>query len=245
MAQPSDPNDGARVTQTRKTSFQDVRDAVIRRIQDQEWPQGSLLPTELELAEEFGCARATVNRALRELAERGIIDRKRKSGTRVCVAPVKQAKFEIAVTRHTVEETNAQYRYSLVDRKQLEAPEWLRARLGLGGVQPALHLRSMHYADNQPFQYEDRWIMLDTVPDAETENFEIVAPGEWLVSRVPFSDAEIVFSACAADETLGRFLGTPTGTPLFQVERTTWFQGQPVTYVRLTFQPGYSMSTRY
>lgn len=103
--------------QQKKTSFQDVRDEVMRRIEARVWDQGALLPTEADLAEEFGCARATVNRALRELADRGIIDRKRKSGTRVATLPVKQAKLEIATTRRLVEERNATYRYALVSRQ--------------------------------------------------------------------------------------------------------------------------------
>ena len=53
--------------QQKKTSFQDVRDEVMRRIEARVWDQGALLPTEADLAEEFGCARATVNRALREV----------------------------------------------------------------------------------------------------------------------------------------------------------------------------------
>ena len=115
----------------KKTSFQDIRDEVLRRIQDRVWDQGALLPTEQELSEEFGCARATVNRALRELAERGIIDRKRKSGTRVAIAPVKQARLEITVTRQQVEDMNAVYRYRLVSRAAVPAPGWLSSQMGL------------------------------------------------------------------------------------------------------------------
>ena len=115
----------------KKTGFQDVRDEVMRRIEDRVWPQGALLPTEADLAEEFGCARATVNRALRELAERGIIDRKRKSGTRVALQPVKQAKLEIATARRLVEERNATYRYAMVSRNLQAAPGWLVSQMGL------------------------------------------------------------------------------------------------------------------
>ena len=53
----------------KRINFQFVRDEVKRRIESRIWPQGSLLPTETQLAEEFNCARATVNRALRELAD--------------------------------------------------------------------------------------------------------------------------------------------------------------------------------
>ncbi|UWQ91107.1 GntR family transcriptional regulator [Rhodobacteraceae bacterium M382] len=233
------------MTNSRKTSFQDVRDEVIRRIQDREWPQGTLLPTEFELAEEFGCARATVNRAMRELAERGIVDRKRKSGTRVAVAPVKQAVFEIAVVRHTIEETNATYRYALVQRTLVTAPDWLAAQLNLPDRARALQVKCMHYADNRPFQFENRWINVDAVPDVLEADFASLGPNEWLLERVPFTDAEIGLTSVAADASLSEFLAIPLATPVLQLDRTTWFQGQPVTYVRMSYHPGYRMSTRY
>jgi GntR family histidine utilization transcriptional repressor len=229
----------------KKTTYQDVRDEVLRRIQGRIWDQGSLLPTEQELSEEFGCARATVNRALRELAERGIIDRKRKSGTRVTTAPVKQARLEISVTRHQVEETNASYRYRLVSREIVQAPDWLAAQMGLPAQARVLHLTCMHYADNRPFQHESRWINIDAVPDVDTADFSATGPNEWLLARVPFSDAEIALSSVAATADIASFLGAKEGTPLFLMERSTWFQGQPVTFVRLHFHEGYRMRTRY
>lgn len=233
------------MTQPKKTGFQDVRNEVLRRIEDRIWPQGALLPTELELAAEFGCARATVNRALRELAERGIIDRKRKSGTRVAVTPVKQAKLEIAVVRQQVEEINATYRYALVKRQQIPAPLWLASQIDLPSDAQVLHLHCMHYADNRPFQFEERWINIAAVPEVAEADFSTVGPNEWLLAEVPFSNAEITFSAVAVNEKLAEFLTAPVGAPLFQMERTTWFQQQPVTFVRMSFHPGYRMSSQY
>ena len=59
------------------------------------WKQGGLIPVEVALAKEFGCARATLNHALRELAQEGILELRRKAGTRV-VMPVRRAvNFEI------------------------------------------------------------------------------------------------------------------------------------------------------
>ena len=203
------------------------------------------MPTELELAAEFGCARATVNRALRELAERGIIDRKRKSGTRVTVTPIKQARLEIAVMRQQIEEMNATYRYALVMRQQIAAPAWLASQISLEPSAEVLHLHCMHYADNRPFQFEQRWINISAVPSVIEADFKTVGPNEWLLAKVPFSNAEIAFSAVAANDQMAEFLTCPTGAPLFQMERTTWFQQQPVTFVRMTFHSDYRMSTRY
>ncbi len=228
-----------------KVSFQDIRDEVIARIQKREWAPGDLLPTEHELAKEFGCARATVNRAMRELADRGIVDRKRKSGTRVNVSPVKQATFEISVVRQTIEDMNADYRYSLVHRSLITTPAWLRAQLGLKETAETLHLNCMHYADNRPFQFEERWINIEAVPSVVEADLTTTGPNEWLLAEIPFSNAEITFTAVSADAQLSDFLATPTGTPLFQMERTTWFQDAPITFVRMTFHHGYQLSTRY
>jgi GntR family histidine utilization transcriptional repressor len=245
VRQTKNTSDGAGVNNTGKTSFQDVRDEVIRRIQDHVWPQGTLLPTEFELAEEFGCARATVNRALRELADRGIVDRKRKSGTRVAIAPVRQAVFEIAVVRQTIEETNAAYRYALVNRRIGEAPPWLAAQLGLDSKAQVLHLQCMHYADNQPFQFEDRWINVEAVPEVLDQDFGTRGPNEWLLEQIPFTDAEIALSAVQSDGELAEFLAIPPGSSILQMERVTWLKGQPVTLVRMSFHRGYRMRASY
>ncbi|WP_171235179.1 GntR family transcriptional regulator [Ruegeria sp. HKCCA6837] len=233
------------VTEQKHIGFQDIRDEVINRIQTRVWPQGSLLPTELELAAEFGVARATVNRALRELAEQGIVTRKRKGGTRVVTTPVKQAKLPITVVRQTIEEMNAKYRYALVSRAQIDCPAWLQAKLNIPEGAQIVHLQCMHHADNRPFQFEERWINVSAVPQVVNEDFLNIGPNEWLLSEVPFSNAEIAFSAVPATAPLQEFLAVPPGTPLFQLERTTWFRNDPVTFVRMTFHQGYQMRTTY
>ncbi|WP_209508294.1 MULTISPECIES: GntR family transcriptional regulator [unclassified Ruegeria] len=233
------------MNEQKNVGFQDIRDEVLNRIQTRIWPQGSLLPTELELAAEFGCARATVNRALRELADQGIVTRKRKGGTRVVTTPVKQARLPIAVVRQTIEDMNAEYRYALVSRTLIDCPAWLQAKLGLPEGTQILHLRCMHHADNRPFQYEERWINTAAVPHVMDEDFLSTGPNEWLLAEVPFSNAEIAFSAIPATGPLQDFLSVPPGTPLFQLERTTWFRNTPVTFVRMTFHQGYQMRTTY
>jgi len=233
------------VQSTGKISFQGIRDEVLLRIQNGIWPQGTLLPTEIALAEEFGCARATVNRALRELAEDGVVERKRKSGTRVNIAPIKKAKIKISIVRHTIEEQNAIYRYALINKEVIDIPPWLAAQLDLPGTHCMMHLKCMHYADDRPFQFEERWINIDAVPTVVEAELTETGPNEWLLNTVPFTDAAINFCAVGADATLADFLSTPTGTPVFQMERTTWFQSKPVTFVRMTHHPGYRMSTRY
>ena len=54
------------------TSWQAVADEVLARIRRRDWAPGDLIPNEVDLAGEMGCARTTVNRALRHLAARDL-----------------------------------------------------------------------------------------------------------------------------------------------------------------------------
>ena len=228
-----------------KISFRYIKKNVLARIRDNTWAPDTIIPNEVDLAEEFGCSRATVNRAMRELAEEGIIDRKRRTGTRVNAAPVRSAKLSIPLVRDEVETTGASYRYALVSRAVMTAPDWLRARLDLPLDSRVLRLQCMHYADNAPFQFEDRWINIATVPEVEKADFTEVGPNEWLLAQVPFSDVELSFTAVAADAELAPFLSMTTGEPVFTAERATWLNGNPVTFARMSFARGYRMTTRF
>ncbi len=48
-----------------------------------EYPVGTVLPTEFQLAERFCVSRATIRSALRELQQLGLVSRRRNTGTRV------------------------------------------------------------------------------------------------------------------------------------------------------------------
>ncbi len=225
-------------------SYLDIKATVLARIRDNTWAPNTIIPGEIDLAQEFGCARATVNRAMRDLVEEGILDRKRKAGTRVKSSPTRQVKFTIPLVREEIQNMGAQYRYSLVKREKQMAPDWLCARLALPRHAPVIHLECVHFANNRPFQYEDRWINLAAVPAAEHCDFKMLGPNEWLVNQVPFTDVELTFSAGEANDEVAKLLAVVKAAALFTVERTTWLEMVPVTYARLCFGAGYQMTTK-
>jgi GntR family histidine utilization transcriptional repressor len=224
-----------KMSEDQKLGYKGVKDVIVDRIKNKVWRPGSMLPGEIEFA--------TVNRAMRELADDGIVERKRKAGTRVAGTAEQTAKFKFPIARLEIEKTGAAYRYALIDRTVGLAPAWLRARMKLAGNAQIVHLRCMHYADEHAFQFEERWINMDVVPDAETADFETSGPSDWLAREVPFSDAEMTFSAIAADRNLSDFLSVSVGEPIFSSERLTWLHGEPVTFARLNFGRGYRMTT--
>ncbi len=228
-----------------KVTYKDVKADILSKITNGQWPPGSLVANEVDLATTYGCARATVNRAMRELAEEGIIERRRKAGTRVRMTPIRQARFDIPVVRDEIIQKGAAYRYTLLSCISQPAPDWLRARLDLPAEAEALHLICMHYADGVPYEHEDRWINLTALPKAASASFEEIAPTEWLLSAIPFSEVEISLFARSAEKSLADYLDCTVGDPVFTVERSTWWRENAVTYVRLTYRPGHRLTTRY
>jgi GntR family histidine utilization transcriptional repressor len=227
------------------SSYREIKADILGKITQGAWPPGHLVPAETELAEAYGVARATVNRAMRELAEEGVVERKRKSGSRVRLSPLRQARFDIPVARREVEAQGRRYRYALVRSDVVNAPDWLSARMALGAGAEVRRLICLHFADDQPWLFEDRWINLGLLPHARAADFRQDGPTEWLMAQIPFSAVEISISATGADATLSAHLACAEGAPLLQTERLTRWNDQTVTYVRLVHQPGHRMTTRY
>lgn len=225
------------------TTWQAIRSEVMRRIAEREWAPGAQIPHEAELAQEFGCARATVNRALREVAEEGLVERRRRAGTRVALHPVRKATLRIPVIRTEIEARVAAYRFLLISRTEAAPPPPVAARFQADGAARLLHVVGLHLADDRPFVLEDRWIDPKAVPEVRGVDFEDTSPNEWLVENVTYQGGTIAFSAVAASAADARALDCAPGAALFTIDRATHKGDATLTQVRLTYAQGYSMET--
>lgn len=216
-----------------------IRDDIGARIVSGEWPPGHRIPFEHELTEQYGCSRMTVSKALGELAKAGLIERRKRSGSFVARPRSQAAVLEIHDIRTEVEALGLTYRYELLKRTRRNAGEADAPALPSGA--PVLELRCRHVAGEAPFCLEERLIALDAVPEAAEEPFETVAPGPWLISHVPWSEAEHTIRAVGAGRAAAGLLGIEAGAACLVIERRTWTGGRPVTAVRLTY-PGASHS---
>ncbi|RST85157.1 UTRA domain-containing protein [Aquibium carbonis] len=224
-----------------RNSFKAIRAELEMRISKRLWLPGETIPGEEALAVEFGAARATVNRALQELARAGLVERKRKSGTRVALHPVREARYVIPLVRAEIEASGMTYQYRLIGRRECGMPDAVAARLDVAPGTRGLHVTCLHHADGQAYQYEDRWINLDTVPQAGAESFDTISPNEWLVSNAPFSQARFSFRAAPAEGIEADILGLEAGAAVFIGERVTWLSGRSITFVRMVHPPSHTM----
>ncbi|MDO5714645.1 MAG: GntR family transcriptional regulator [Tissierellia bacterium] len=71
--------------------YQMIYNDLLKKIKDNYYPIGSVIPTEFELAEKYQVSRPTVRRAIGLLADSGYVQRKKREGTKVINRKIPQS----------------------------------------------------------------------------------------------------------------------------------------------------------
>lgn len=235
---------GDALTGKTRHSWKSIRDSIRQMLLDSTYRPGDKLPRDEEFAARFGCARSTVHRAMRDLAESGVVERRRKGGTMVRRDPVTRATLDIPITRLEVEQKGCAYQYQLIRRAVLATPPAIMANFGLPEPRPMLRVEALHLSDGRPYIFEDRWICLETVPEIEAVDLTAESANEWLVRHRPYSRCDLRLYARTGTEEDGRVLQSAVGDALFVMERTTWIGEAPITSLRAVAHPGYQLFTQ-
>ncbi len=210
-----------------------IRSEIEARIASGEWQPGHRIPFEHELVSHYGCARATVGKALTALVRTGLLERRRKAGTFVAYPHVQTAVLDIPDIGKAIAERTGSYHFELLTSEFSKDD-------GLSGNFPSgtslRHVTGIHHGQNGPFSYEDRLISLVSVPEARDADFTEQPPSSWLIQSVPWTQARHRISAVGASAAVSTHLAIPRHTPCLLVERWTWRTGEPVTYVCQTFR---------
>jgi GntR family histidine utilization transcriptional repressor len=221
------------------TLYKQIRLDIERRILTGEWPPGHRIPFEHELMARYHCSRMTVSKALSELAQADLIERRRRAGTFVRRPKFLSAVLTIPDIRAEISALGRNYGYELIRCARRTANAADRARLGARKTGKVVAISCRHSADGVPFAIEDRLIDLDAVPEAASADFAVEPPGTWLLDHVPWTEAEHSISAIAADAQIAAALDVTPGGPCLVIERHTWRSARTLTAVRLVY-PGES-----
>lgn len=227
-----------------RLSWRDLRDRVHGDILSGRYGPGDRLPRDADFATQFDCARTTVARAMQDLADSGLIERRRKGGTRVRLDPVTRGTLDIPVTRLEVESKGGTYAHQVIARETAKPPRSVLATFGITDATPMLHLRALHLSDARPYILEDRWVSLQTAPEIDQADLSAISANEWLVRNKPYDRLDMRFYAIEADGGTAEIMGVNEGAALLVIERTTWIADTPITTVKAVTAPGYQLISR-
>ncbi|KRM95943.1 GntR family transcriptional regulator [Liquorilactobacillus aquaticus DSM 21051] len=213
-----------------------IHNDIKRSIESGKWQIGDRIPSERELAVNFGVSRMTLRQAVQTLVEEGILERHVGSGTYVARQKV-QEKMS-GVTSFT-ELTKAQgkipssktisYHIATPSLSEME-------KLQLNEKEPVLRMERIRYADETPICFE-----VATVPQALVKKYnkEQVTSSLYRVleeNGYAIGHAEQTVSAMLASEKIADYLEVRRGDAILRLRQiTNLSNGQPFEYVRTQY----------
>ncbi len=226
--------------------FEQVKQYVLSKVADGTLVDGSRVPSEHELAAALGMSRVTVNRALHELSEQGLVLRVQGSGTFIKIPAPKSSLIEI---RNIADEVAARgHRH----RSQLEALEPVRADAKLAEFFQVrrgariFHSVVIHYENEIPIQHEERFVNPRFAPKYLEQDFAHLTTSGYLHTISYVTEVEHTVYAANPSPAICRSLDIDANEPCLCLLRETWVGRLPTSTNVLTY-PGsrYRLASRY
>ena len=118
----------------------------------------------------------TVNRALRELAQEGVIVREQGRGSFVARPKAVATMIAVRSIRDEIEARGARYQARLIDLGQRLASDVEAHRFGLAADSRLFYSTVLNSADDVPLQLEQRLVNPVLAPDYLQQDFNLVVP---------------------------------------------------------------------
>lgn len=201
------------------------------------WTPGVLMPSEAELVAEFGVSRMTVNRALRELRDEGLVHRSQGVGTFAAQLYRVSSTLTIRDLHEEIESRGHRHHAEVHLKRKERAPRELAERLGLSAGAPVFHSLIVHHDNGVALQCEDRYVNPACAPGYLGVDFTRTTPTHYLLEVAPLWQAQYTIEASAPTGREARLLGIGPADPCLVVVRRTVSRGVPITLARLV-HPG-------
>lgn len=217
--------------------FQQVKNFIIQRIENGEWPSEFRIPSENQIVEQLSVSRSTAHRALRELTAEGYLVRTQGVGT--FVAP-RKPHFTLLEIRSIADEIMRQGGTHSCDVHLLteeKASLRLAIEMELLEGDPVFHSIMVHRNNGLPVQLADRYVNPAMAPDYLKQDFKRITPSEYLFQMGPLTEAEHTIEALAPDEKTRNLLEMPEREPCLVIHRRTWSNRMVATKATLS-HPG-------
>jgi GntR family transcriptional regulator len=213
-----------------------VKEQLLDSIRD--LPEGSPLPTERVLAEEYGVSRTTVRQALADLLVEGRVYRLQGKGTFVARPKVVQT---LALTSYTqdMQARGLSPASRVIAAERLPAFPEVAEMLELPPRTEVLRVQRLRLANLEPMAVETLFVEAARFPGLEerlTDNgsFYALLRTEY---GIALEEAEETIESGIASPSDSQLLGTEMGWPMLLLTRRTWdVEGRPVEFVRSLYR---------
>jgi GntR family transcriptional regulator len=218
---------GSTAASRRPARYRTIAAVIAARIKDHEFPPGSLLPSDGELAEEFLVTRMTVRHALAGLAGAGLIERRHGGGTMVAPINVERRSELPMGLAAELEARGLTAGSHVLEFGRIVPDAGDRALLWLGPRATAYRILRLRYANEVVIGVQETLIPTKDVPGLDASALEGQSLFRTLRERhglIP-TDSDLDITAEAADERTAAALDIDVGTSVLRSTSVTYLEG--------------------
>lgn len=221
----------------RQPRYQRIKDYILDGIANRLFKPGCKIPPEIELAKRFGVSRMTVNKAIRDLAEGGILLRFAGDGTYVAERKAEAPLLDINNIAQEIASRSHTHSATIIELRAEPANEEIALRLGVHVGATVFHSTLVHREDGLPVQLEDRYVNPAWAPDYLSQDYNRVTPNFYLMQHAPLTDIEHTINAVMPRQEEQDMLEIAASEPCLLILRRTWSHKNLVSFARL-LHPG-------
>ena len=177
------------------------------------YPPGARMPSEAELVARFSVSRMTVNRALNELKEEGLVVRIQGLGTFAAQPHRVSSKLTIRDIHEEILARGHVHDARVHIAREERAKETVAARLSLARGAPVFHTLIVHCETGVPIQCEDRYVNPAAAPAYLERRLHAHTPTGYLLEVAPLWEAQYSIAATMPTAQEARLLGIAKATP--------------------------------
>lgn len=202
-------------TDTHMPRYQQLREAIRTKIEDEDYPVGTMLPSEHELAQEFGTTCQTVRNAYAALEDEGLV--RRAQGKGVFVDEDQLGTLDVGDGRSFRQSTiaeGAQPSVRILSHEKREAGPWYARLFSIDVHDPLYVIRRVNSVNKTPLSYERTVVPLMRFPRLEGINISVFSLYEvfGFYGKVVDATAEHL-EIVELDAKEARLLGMEAGRP--------------------------------
>ncbi len=214
--------------------YQRVKLYITDRIDSGEWDIDQRVPSENELVAELGISRMTVNRALRELTEEGLLRRVQGLGTFVADPRPQVELLELRNIADEIRNRGHEHSADVITLESLKADADEARALRVTEGATAFRSVIVHRENGLPIQLENRLVNPALAPDYLSVDFTRTTPNEYLTEVAPATDVEHLVEAIIPNAHACELLQMPRDEPGLLLNRRTWADDRVVSRAWLT-----------
>lgn len=214
--------------------YERVKLHVLKLIENESWADDRRLPSENDLVKTCKASRMTVNRALRELAAEGYIDRVAGVGTFAAEAKVGSHPLDIRNIADEITSRGHTHSCEVIDLTDIRAASEVAIQFSVHMGTRIFHSRILHSESGMPIQFEERYVLPEFAPEYANVDFSEITTNVYLLSidsRIEQSEQKLTSELPPAD--IAKALKISSSEHCLVLTRRTWVRGRVVTFTHL------------